>query len=218
MNCNEMVLRPYKVGLTGGISCGKTVISQCFENLNVPVIDADKISREVVQVNSPTLKKLEQRFGSTILNEDSSLNRAKLRQIVFSDPKALSDLNFIMHPAIHNALKYAVEKIHNPYVVIVIPLLFENKLQWFVDRVLVADASELEQIKRTVQRDQCTEDIVKNIIKNQVPREIRVGQADDLIETDVLSLEEIKEKVDFLHQKYTTLARVYKRNLQNANI
>ena len=201
---------PLRIGVTGGIACGKTAASNVFRSLGITVIDADIIARQVVEPGSKLLPKLVEIFSDDILNKDGSLNRKRLREIVFSDKKALAALNAMIHPAIHAELERQANLATSAYTVLVIPLLFEHHLESFVDRILVLDVKEETQIKRVMERDGSSREIAKEILKNQISREKRRELADDLIETDGLLLSELKELVLNLHKKYLQLAA--KRN------
>ena len=201
---------PLRIGVTGGIACGKTATSNVFRSLGITVIDADIIARKVVEPGSKLLCELVKIFGNDILNPDGSLNRKRLRDLVFSDKKALAALNALMHPAIHAELERQANLASSVYTVLVIPLLFEHHLESFVDRILVLDVKEETQIKRVMERDGSSREIAKEILKNQISREKRRELADDLIETDGLLLSELKELVLNLHTKYLQLA--VKRN------
>lgn len=211
MSANSKLLHhPLRIGITGGIACGKTAASSVFKDLGITVIDSDIIARKVVEPGSKLLPKLIDTFGKEILTDDGFLNRKRLREIVFSDPKALASLNALIHPAIHAELEKQADKASSAYTVLVIPLLFEHHLENFVDRILVLDVKEETQIERVMKRDGSSREIALEILKNQVSREKRRELADDLIETDGLSLSELKELVLNLHKKYLKLAA--KRN------
>ncbi len=198
-----------RIGLTGGIACGKTVISDTFKELGVPVIDTDIISREVTTPNSQALSELVKTFSKNILNDDGSLNRRALRLIVFNDKtgEALKRLNNIMHPAIINRLQELYLKQTFPYVVFVVPLLFEHNLEYLCDRILVCDASEEVQLQRLTLRDNIDINTAKAMLKSQVSRETRRQKAHDLIESDTMSIEKMRQTVIKLHEKYLNLAK-----------
>ena len=198
-----------RIGLTGGIACGKTVISDTFKELGVPVIDTDIISREVTTKNSQVLSELVNTFGKNILNADESLDRRALRLIVFNDKtgSALKILNNIMHPAIINRLQELYLKQTFPYVIFVVPLLFEHKLEYLCDRILVCDASEEVQLQRLTLRDNIDINTAKAMLKSQVNRETRRQKAHDLIESDTMSIEKMRQTVIKLHEKYLNLAK-----------
>ena len=141
---NKLHKNKFVVGLTGGIACGKSSIASLFEKLGITVVDADLIARAVVEKGSPILLELQQAFGDNILNEDKTLNRKLMRQIVFDKehPEKLDKLNSIIQPAIRKAMIEELQKAQGPYVIAMIPLLFEHHLEYLVDRVLVVDIEE----------------------------------------------------------------------------
>lgn len=196
--------RPFVVGLTGGIACGKSSIASLFASLGVPVVDADRVARDVVAVGSPLLKILASKFGDDIINGDGSLNRRKLREIVFdpNDKDKLLTLNSLMAPAIHKELKRQIFSYHTDYVIAMIPLLFEHKLEFLVDRILVVDVDDDLQLKRVVARDNISIELARSMIENQVSREYRVKKADDLIESDDSPLDKKLNVVLKLHNEY----------------
>ena len=164
---------PYVVGLTGGIGSGKSYVSSLFASLGVTIIDADIIARKVVAPGTEGLQGLVEHFGSDILTSNGELNRALLRNKVFSDPEEKSWLNAFLHPKIRQKMNSDIASITSPYGILVVPLLIENKLQNMVNRIAVVDCSEETQLKRTVNRDNSSEDIIKNIIASQASREQR---------------------------------------------
>lgn len=198
-----------RIGLTGGIACGKTVVSDTFKELGVPVIDTDIISREVTTPNSQALSELVKTFSKNILNADGSLNRRALRLIVFNDKTgtALKKLNDIMHPAIIHRLQDLYLQQTFPYVIFVVPLLFEHRLEYLCDRILVCDASEEVQLQRLTLRDNIDMDTAKAMLKSQASRETRRQKAHDLIESDTMSIEKMRQTVIKLHEKYLNLAK-----------
>lgn len=196
----------YKIGLTGGIACGKTVVSGFFAEQGVPVLDTDVISRKLTAPNSSLLPLLAIRFGQEILQPDGSLNRRALRLKVFGDPAALADLNRLMHPAILNQLAFDFAKIEAPYALIVIPLLFELKLEYLVQRILVCDAPREVQFTRLITRDGISEEVALAMLNSQASREYRRAHADDLLETDGKPLPETRAAVINLHRKYLKIA------------
>ncbi|MBP5244165.1 MAG: dephospho-CoA kinase [Succinivibrio sp.] len=202
--------KPFVVGLTGGIACGKSSIASLFASLGVPVVDADKVARDIVEVGSPLLKILASEFGEDIINEDGSLNRRKLREIVFdpNDKDKLLVLNSLMAPAIHSELKRQIllKGQNADYVIAMIPLLFEHKLEFLVDRVLVVDVDDDLQLKRVMSRDHISMDLARSMIENQVSREYRVKKADDLIESDDSPLDKKLNVVLKLHNEYKQLS------------
>jgi len=193
-----------KIGLTGGIGCGKTTVARLFAELGSPVIDADQIAHELVTKGQPALEQIERQFGAGTLNPDGSLNRSRLREIVFSDPAQKQKLESILHPLVYQSIQAELERLDAPYCIIAIPLLFETHMAHFVDRVLVVDCPVKTQIARVRKRDQLTLERIQSIIDSQVSRAFRKSHADDLIdnsESDYGLAEQVKK----LHNLYLSL-------------
>ncbi|AHG75329.1 Dephospho-CoA kinase [Mannheimia varigena USDA-ARS-USMARC-1296] len=200
----------YVVGLTGGIGSGKTTISDLFAELGVEIIDADIFARQVVEKGSPLLEKIIEHFGQQILTAEKELDRTALRQIVFNDEAEKTWLNNLVHPAIREAMVKKLQESTACYVIWVVPLLIENKLTEFCDRVLVVDVLPEIQLERATKRDKSKEETIKNIMAAQVSRDERLSYADDVIENNLpfeLGLPLIKEHVKALHHKYSILAK-----------
>ena len=193
-----------KIGLTGGIGCGKSTAVKRFRDLGIPIVDADIVAREVVQAGQPALQAIAQLFGAAALLADGSLNRAWLRQTVFNDTERLQQLEAILHPRIREAIVHdmtAAMAAGSPYVVVDVPLLFEKHYDTLFDRVLVIDCLPAQQHERVSQRDGSTIELVESIMQRQIPRDERLFRADDIIE-NVGSLADFNNKVDTLHHKY----------------
>jgi dephospho-CoA kinase len=195
-----------KVGLTGGIGCGKSTVSDIFSSLDVPVIDSDVIAREVVAPGEEGLTKIVARFGKKVLNPDGTLNRKQLRTTIFDDAEARSNLESILHPLIRKRSNEQLAKLNSSYAILSIPLLVENGLVDSVDHVLVVDCSEQTQIKRICARDSVTQDRAEAILAAQCSRDQRLEVADDIIDNEQ-SLAELTAKVESLHQKYLLLSQ-----------
>jgi dephospho-CoA kinase len=200
-----MSTRTYRVGLTGGIASGKSTAAKFFGALGVPILDSDQIARDVVEPGQPPLERLVERFGPKILTPDGHLDRPALRDIVFSDPKARTDLEALTHPAIGAAMEARSATAGGPYQILVIPLLVEKNLAAHVDRVLVVDCDEELQIRRLRDRDGSTPEQVQAILKAQVPRAARLKAADDVIHNDK-DMSAVREQVATLHGRYLELA------------
>jgi dephospho-CoA kinase len=195
------------VGLTGGIGSGKSTVARHFMNLGVPCIDADLTAREVVQPGEPALAAIQEHFSSVVLLADGTLNRGKLREIIFANPAARKWLNDLLHPLIRHRMLQQCEQTNGPYCILMVPLLFENNLQSFVHRTLVIDVDEKTQIRRTRQRDNTTDEQVKSIMGVQFSREQRRILADDLlINSDDFTPEQRQIEVNKLHKTYLQLA------------
>lgn len=194
-----------KVGLTGGIGSGKSAASRMFAELGVPIIDADIIARQLVEPGQNTLRELAAAFGDVILNVDGSLNRAKLRQLTFSDPQIKQQLDAIMHPLIYREIDIQVARLQQPYCIVVIPLLLETGKTQSVDRILVVDCPPQIQLQRVLNRDEISEEQAKAIIAAQVDREKRLAYAHDIIDNSK-SWASLAEQVKNLHNSYILLA------------
>jgi len=201
------------VGLTGGIGCGKSTLAQLFRELNVPVIDSDQITRELVAPGQPALKAIVQHFGESILNQDGSLNRSKLRSLIFQSASERLWLESLLHPLAKEEILRLREKIlaghyseqhsHN-YIIVEIPLLIETHFEHAVDRILVVDCDESLQIERVAARDGVPHTAIQDILKTQANRSDRLAKANDVVVNDG-SLEDLKSKVNALHRHYHEL-------------
>ena len=199
----------YVVGLTGGIGSGKTTIANLFAELNVPIIDADVVAREVVSKGSPLLNQLVIRFGKQILTEHGELNRSLLREKIFKSPTEKEWLNNLLHPAIRQQMLQQLQLQTSAYCLFVVPLLIENNLTELCDRILVVDVPESVQIKRASERDNNNIELIENIMAAQVSRQQRLTYADDVIDNrnDLpQSLNLLREKVLELHHTYLILS------------
>ena len=191
------------VGLTGGIASGKSVVANFFSELGVPIIDADVIAHDVIKTDSPTYHTLLSHFGHDILSYDRSIDRKKLRALVFDNVQERQWLEALLHPMIRETIQHEIKKVKTPYCICVIPLLVESTGIDFIDRVLVVHAPLEAQIARAARRDNTDENQIKKIIAAQTNQEKRLAIAHDVIDNtnDLLSL---KNKVKSLHQQYLT--------------
>lgn len=189
------------VGLTGGIGSGKTAVSDRFAHYGVPVIDTDLIARELVEPGQPALAEIAAEFGPECLDNEGRLNRAHLRQRVFADEASRRRLEAILHPRIHVVARERIAALTTPYCLLVIPLLAETGMTDLVDRVLVVDVSEAEQIRRVMARDRIDETQAQRILVAQASRSQRLALADEVVENsgDFASLE---QQIADLHQHY----------------
>ncbi len=194
-----------KVGLTGGIGCGKSTVAKLFAALNVPILDADIIAHRLVEPGQPVLAQIQQAFGDDILKPDGSLNRHQLRELVFSDAEKKQQLEAILHPPIYQVLQTEMAQLRAPYCIICIPLLFETDKAAFVDRILVVDCAVEIQLQRVKLRDKLTEARIQSIIDNQVSRAFRKAHADDLIDNSGAD-DRLAEQVKKLHNLYLSLS------------
>ncbi|GAB6066809.1 dephospho-CoA kinase [Methylothermus subterraneus] len=194
-----------KIGLTGGIGSGKSTVAQLFERLGVPVIDADRIARELVEPGRPALKAIQAAFGSEVITPDGRLDRAKLRANVFADASARKTLEAILHPPIFAEMERRSRRCAAPYGLLVIPLLIETKAQDRVDRVLVVDCPEALQIERIRRRDRLPEELILNILASQASRAERLEAADEVI-CNTGNLRDLERQVEELHRFYLRLS------------
>ena len=194
-----------KIGLTGGIGSGKSTVSTLFEQLNTPVIDADIIAHQLVAVGQPALAKIQQTFGSNILQLEGSLDRKKLRELVFSNPLEKQKLEAIIHPLVYQSIQTEIKRLTAPYCIISIPLLFESNMTSLVDRILVVDCSEEQQIERLLKRDDMTTKRIQSIINSQISRDFRNSKANDLIDNSG-SNDRLAEQVKTLHNFYISIS------------
>jgi dephospho-CoA kinase len=193
------------VALTGGIGCGKSAVSHHLESLNVPVIDADKLARRMVEPGSPALTEIQATFGDHLVDDAGYLDRAALRDIVFDKPEQRTRLEAILHPRIRRAMEEWLVKQSAPYAVLVIPLLFETGQTTLADRVLVIDCEPARQIDRVAERDGLSESQINQILDAQADRESRLSGADDVIENNG-SLEDLIAATEEMHRRYLALA------------
>ena len=190
-----------KIGLTGGIGSGKTTASDQFAALGAGVIDTDLLSRELVEPGQPALADIVAEFGAAMLDSSGRLDRAHLRERVFADGAARRRLEGILHPRIRDEMLARAEHSAAPYVIFVIPLLFETGQQDLVDRVLLIDVPEDLQRSRVTARDQLDDAQITRILQAQTDRATRLRNADDVIRNDS-SLDALRAEVTRLHREY----------------
>ena len=168
------------IGLTGGIATGKSTAAKLFEQHGIPVVDADVVSRQMVEKGSGGLQKIVNHFGKTILNEDGTLNRKKLGELIFNDSSLRQQLNEILHPLIREEMNRQTTHLlkTNQHVIQDIPLLFENKLEQHFDLVIVVYIDQQEQLKRLQQRDSISYKAALSKVKSQAPIEDKKALAD----------------------------------------
>jgi dephospho-CoA kinase len=193
------------IGLTGGIGSGKTTVAKLFAHKGITVIDTDQLSRDVTQKGQPALQTIAKKFGPEILLPNGTLDRTALRKKIFNDPANKIWLESLLHPLIRAEMQRQAQAATSPYCIVVIPLLFETEKNPLISRVLVIDAPEDEQIRRTRARDNATHEDVVAILKTQSPRAKRLAGADDIIENNG-QYEDLIPQVDKLNQYYLALA------------
>ena len=189
------------VGVTGGIGCGKSTVTDMFAELGVPVVDTDVISRELTAPGGRALPYIAESFGPAYVGP-SGLDRARMRHAVFGDDAARKKLEAILHPLIGAEARARVAQSDAPYVLLVVPLLLETgSYRDVVDRVLVVDCDEQQQITRVQARSGLSAHEVKAIMNAQLTREERLARADDVLVNDA-SIDAVRERVHDLHVRY----------------
>lgn len=191
-----------KIGLTGGIGSGKTTVSNLFARLGIPVIDTDIIAREVVN-QEDVLQSLQTLFDNHILTDEGALDRKALASIVFSDSNKKAQLDALLHPLIRKRVLEQTESIEpglSPYIIIVVPLLFESGFYTFVDATITVNCDEEARISRVVSRDHREESEIRSIIAHQLDDTARCQKADYCINnnSDINHLE--KQVLKLHHQ------------------
>jgi len=197
---------PYCVGLTGGIGTGKTVVSGLFDALGVTVVDTDEISRALTAPGGAALGALRAQFGAEAIGPDGGLDRERMRRRVFQNARAREQLEAILHPPIRGRTQAAIAAARGPYVIVVVPLLFETgACLEFVQRVLVVDCDEAEQVRRVVASRGISAEEVRRIMATQMPRAERLRRADDVLHNEN-GIEALRGQVERLHARYLALA------------
>lgn len=198
----------FVVGLTGGIGSGKTAASDYLASKGITVVDADLVSRLVVEPGQPALQAIAERFGSAVIQHDGTLDRRALREIVFADPTARKDLEAITHPAIGAEIFRQLHHASSPYTLLVSPLLLESSQHKMAQRILLIDVPEALQLARTASRDQVAEIQVKAIIAAQMSRADKRQRADDIVVNDA-DLASLHRQLDSLHETYLKMAQAH---------
>ena len=194
-----------RIGLTGGIGSGKSSVCEIFREFGIPIIDSDIIARTLVEPGSPALQQISLLFGEEMLQQDGSLDRAKMRERVFSNEQQREQLESLLHPLIRQQMQQQISRLDSPYVILAVPLLLEKGWKQQLDRVVVVDCSEEQQRERAAQRDGSSAQIIDQIIASQISREKRIAAADDVIDNS-RTLESLRSQIHTLHQRYLTMA------------
>lgn len=204
----------YTVGLTGGVASGKSLVSAQFRTLGIPVLDADQVSRAVVEPGQPALAEIAAHFGKAVLLPDGQLDRRRLREIVFADPEARRRLEQITHPRIRERISAWMDAQTAAYCILENAILIESGMDGLVDRVLVVDVPEDTQRARLMQRDGIGEALAQQMMAAQSPRNLRLERADDVL-TNTGMPDETADAVLRLHDAYlarATAARAASRH------
>ena len=194
------------VGITGGIGCGKTAVTNLLATHGVTIVDADIVAREVVEPGEPALNTIAEHFGRDIINESGELDRAALRVKVFRDATERKWLETLLHPIIRNRIIEQLNHSEGNYAVLSSPLLLETDQKSLTDHIVVIDLPEELQVSRTMQRDSNSAEQIKAIISAQMPREQKLQEADTIICNDA-GLDSLRNKVEQLHLDLTELSQ-----------
>jgi dephospho-CoA kinase len=201
-------MKTLKIALTGGIACGKSSIIQIFKKNAIAIIDLDVIARAVVKPKTQALSELVAHFGNGILNDDQTLNREALRQVLFENNANQKIIEEILHPKILEKMQMDIEKLNVPLVVVEVPLLVEQNLSNLFDRAIVVDCDEQNQLKRLLKRENIDEKLAKTMISAQASRKQRLALSKKL-PTDILEnnsqIFEMEQKAQDLAQKLLNL-------------
>jgi dephospho-CoA kinase len=199
----------FAVGLTGGIGSGKSTVADLFGAHGVPLVDADLIAHRLTAPHGVAMAQIAAEFGAEFVAADGSLDRARMRALVFSDDSARGRLESITHPLIRAETEREWSEARGPYVIVVVPLLVESGIwKTRVNRVLSVDCSVETQISRVMNRNGFSREQVLAIIARQATREARLAAADDVIDNDNTPLDTLKTRVEAQHQAYLSLAGV----------
>ena len=197
-------MKPWILGLTGGIGSGKTAVVEQFGRLGVHWVDADHASRWVVEPGKPALAQIAEHFGDAVLTPAGELDRAALRAQVFENADERKWLEQLLHPLIRKEIADHLARAQSPYAILVSPLLIEAGQYRQTDRVLVIDVPESLQLQRAMRRDQASEAQIRAILKAQASREERLRHANDVLVND-RDLAWLEAEVQRLHDFYLTL-------------
>ena len=201
----------YVVGLTGGIGSGKTAVADAFATLGVEIVDADALAHRISAAGAQGFAAIRVAFGDAIVGADGELDRAALRHLVFADVAARRRLEAILHPLIRAEAERQVRSWRGAYGIVVVPLLLEREgLRWIIDRILVVDCPEDEQVRRVVARSGLSTEEVHAIMATQFDRARRRAAADDIVDNSG-TISAIAPQVQLLDQRYRELAAAQAR-------
>ena len=188
------------VGLTGGIGSGKSVAGKYFNELGIDVIDADDISRSILDDNHTARDLFLKNFGDKFLDNQNKINRHLLRNEIFKNPDKKDILESIIHPIVREEISKFVEQSKSIYKIIMVPLIYETNSKDFYNKIIVIDCDQEHQINRASVRDKKSKEDIENIIKNQATRDQRLSIADEIILNNT-TLDDLKTQVIKVHQK-----------------
>jgi dephospho-CoA kinase len=195
-----------RIGLTGGVASGKSLVAARFAEHGIEVIDADLIARELAQPGQAAHRRIVTEFGPSVLAADGHIERRRLRRLVFSDPESRRKLEAILHPLVYRRMEELARRSSGPYLVLVVPLLVETGYIGFCDRVLVIDAPPALQLERLMQRDGIDAAEASAMLAAQADRATRLAAADDRIDNSG-DIRHLLAQTDGFHRMYSELAR-----------
>ena len=194
------------VGLTGGIGSGKSAAANFFQSEGIIVIDADHLAREVIEQDTPGFKSIVDCFGLDVISDDGSIDRGKLRKVVFDNQEKKRILESITHPLVGELMAKKIATAKSPYSIIMVPLIFETNTMSAYDRILVIDCDPALQLKRATSRDNNSDELIQKIIDSQCSREQRLSIANDVIPNND-SLENLESRSIVMHKFYLGLCK-----------
>ena len=193
-----------RIGLTGGIGCGKSTVCRLFRDLGVVTISADDIAHELMTAGTQQYSRIVDHFGTAILDRDGAIDRPKLGAMVFKNRTEKATLESILHPPIRKRMLAAAEENDDPYCILEIPLLVETGQYRQMDRVAVITCDTDTRIRRLVNYRGMSETKVRNILANQLSDVERLARADDVIDNSG-SMEALRSRVVALHQQWSAI-------------
>ncbi|MFZ0219474.1 MAG: dephospho-CoA kinase [Candidatus Aquirickettsiella sp.] len=218
----------FTVVLTGGIASGKSTVARYLAESGVNIIDADQIGRELIDNSSEIRKQLVARFGVSLLKKNETIDRDRLRAIIFAHPKDREWLENLLHPLIYQEIKCSIRKAGGIYNLVVIPLLLENRTSKLLkkkpssdnyiqfDRILLVTAPRELQIQRAKERDFLEESQIDAILAAQISPEESVNQVDDIIHNES-NLQSLSKSIQSIHKKYLSIISSSKNSLDDSD-
>ena len=198
----------FKLGLTGGIGSGKTQVANLLGSWGASVIDTDLIAHSLTAPGGRAIDPIRQTFGPDVIEPSGALNRARMRELVFTAPAKRVELEAILHPLIAQTVREEAELAQGLYIVFVVPLLVESgRWRQQIDRLCVVDCDQDTQIARVQARSGIELATIQNILAAQATREQRLAVDDDVIDnSEGVSMADLEKQVLVLHQGWCNLA------------
>lgn len=199
--------QPLRIGLTGGIGSGKSLVADMLAELGAAIIDTDVIAHRLTAPGGAAIAPLRAQFGADLITPADALDRAAMRELVFSNPEAKRQLEQILHPMIGDEVAREANRTQGLYQVFVVPLLIESgRWRSRVHRICVVDCDEATQVARVGQRSGLSAEAVRRIMANQASRQARLAQADDIVINDGQTTpEQVRRRVQELHREWLAL-------------